>query len=490
MISNPPQRSFWHFNRLIFFLIDLTIFIFCVNLAFRLSPSNPYEWSMISEKSLLAQQAIFLPVCLALGLQLSNVQKLQAKFKRIDTIVRIIWGSAFGALAFIIFHALINFQLVGRYIILISWLLGIGSTFIARIFLWRLAQMKPRTILLWGSEQAAQEYTQTLKLANLPIYLIGRYEQKKLYPTLGLKPLFDEELPVKISINFQALETPSPEAPLFDNGHELTISELPSICSRLQVDSMILSNPTILDKVETRELTQLISQGIRVHTLNYFYEQEFERVHVPSMSDSWLWDHEGASTSPYYKGLKRSVDILLSLCALAILLPVIPLIAFLIWRQDRGPIFYSQDRIGLFGIPFRIYKFRTMRVDAESQGAQWAQKNDQRATQLGKWLRKSRLDEVPQFYNILRGDMSFVGPRPERGELAQQIEQELPHFRFRHLIKPGLSGWAQVNYGYGSNIDDARIKLSYDLYYLKHASLALDLLIILRTFGAMMKGAR
>ena len=121
MISNPPQRSFWHFNRLIFFLIDLTIFIFCVNLAFRLSPSNPYEWSMISEKSLLAQQAIFLPVCLALGLQLSNVQKLQAKFKRIDSIVRIIWGSAFGALVFIIFHALIHFQLVGRYIIFISW---------------------------------------------------------------------------------------------------------------------------------------------------------------------------------------------------------------------------------------------------------------------------------------------------------------------------------------------------------------------------------
>ena len=131
-----------------------------------------------------------------------------------------------------------------------------------------------------------------------------------------------------------------------------------------------------------------------------------------------------------------------------------------------------------------------MRVNAELKGAQWAQKNDQRVTRLGRWLRKSRFDEVPQFYNILKGDMSFVGPRPEREELSKQIEQESPYFRFRNLTKPGLSGWAQINYGYGANIDDARVKLSYDLYYLKHASLALDLLIVLRTFGAMMKGAR
>ena len=141
-------------------------------------------------------------------------------------------------------------------------------------------------------------------------------------------------------------------------------------------------------------------------------------------------------------------------------------------------------------LTFQIYKFRTMKINAEIQGAQWAQKNDQRITMLGKILRKTRLDEVPQFFNILRGEMSFVGPRPEREELVRQIEAELPNFRFRHLAKPGLSGWAQVNYGYGSDINDARIKLSYDLYYLKHASIALDLLVVLRTFGAMMRGAR
>lgn len=489
-ILNPPQRSFWHFSRLIFFLIDLTLFFFCVLLAFRLSPSNPYEWSIKAEESPLYLQAIFLPLCLALGLQLSNVQKLQAKFRRVETIIRIIWGSGFGVLAFIVIHALIHYQLVGRYIIFISWCLGIMCTFTVRILLWRLAQMKPRTILFWGSDTVAHECVQTLNTVNLPIYLVGRYDQKKLFPAQGLRSLFESEIPTKVSIRLQELSTPIPDIPLFDEGLPANISDLPKLCTRLNVESLILSTPSLLSEVEKRELTQLALQGIRIHTLNYFYEQEFERVHVKSMSNSWLWNHVGASTSPYYAALKRSLDVILSLIALIILLPLFPILSILIWRQDRGPVFYSQERIGLYGIPFRIYKFRTMRVNAESQGAQWAQKNDQRATSLGKWLRKSRLDEVPQFYNILKGDMSFVGPRPEREELAQKIETELPYFRFRNLVKPGLSGWAQVNYGYGADINDARIKLSYDLYYLKYASIALDLLVILRTFGAMMKGAR
>ena len=490
MISNPPQRSFWHFSRLVFFLIDLVVFFACVLLAFRLSPSNPYEWSVGDASSPLYLQAIFLPVCLALGLQLSNIQKLQAKFKRTDTMVRIIWGSGLGVLAFILFYALIHYQLIGRYIIIITWFLGIITTFVTRMLLWRMAQMKPRAILFWGSEEAARSCAENLFQSNLPIYIVARYEMNELFPSQGLSALFDDKLPAKLSINFQTLETPVPEIPLFTNAHQVKISELPQHCYRLQIESIILADHRRLEEAEKIELTQLASRGIRVNTLNYFYEQEFERVHVPSMNRSWLWNHEGASTSPYYKGLKRLIDIILSLIALILLSPIFPIIGFLIWRQDKGPVLYSQERIGLYGQAFRIYKFRTMKVNAETSGAQWAQKNDVRATHLGKWLRKSRLDETPQFYNILIGNMSFVGPRPEREELAQKIEKELPHFRFRNLTKPGLSGWAQVNYGYGATIEDARIKLSYDLFYLKHASLTLDLLIVLRTFGAMMRGAR
>jgi len=158
--------------------------------------------------------------------------------------------------------------------------------------------------------------------------------------------------------------------------------------------------------------------------------------------------------------------------------------------QDRGAVIYSQIRVGLYNEPFRIFKFRTMRVDAERDGAQWAKQNDDRTTAIGRFMRKTRIDEVPQFWNILKGDMSFIGPRPERPNFVDMIEHDVPFYRYRHLIKPGLSGWAQINYPYGASIDDAREKLSFDLYYLKYASVTLDMLIVLRTVGAMVKGAR
>ena len=486
-ILTPPQRSFWHFNRILFFLTDFTLFFGCVLVAFRLSPSNHHPWSIHASESPVYLQATFLPLCLALGLQLSNIQKLQAKFKRTDTLVRIIFGSGLGAVFFIVFHAFVHYQLAGRYIIIISWLLGVMVTFLARALLWRLNHLRPRVILFWGNENIAQECMKSLHKSNTPIYLIGRFENGGIYPISRLRLFFSDPSATKIPQEFQ---TPPPELSPFDPPQPTSINDLAQLCIKLQVESLILANPHRLTDLEKRELTLLISKGLKVHTLNYFYEREFERIHVSSVSDSWLWDHEATTKSPYYLGAKRLIDISLSLIALVILTPIIPFIVLLIWSQDRGPILYRQKRVGQYDIPFWIYKFRTMRVNAESNGAQWAQRNDQRVTVLGKWLRKSRLDEVPQFYNILRGDMSFIGPRPEREELLKQIESEIPYFRFRNLIKPGLSGWAQINYGYGSNIDDAKMKLSYDLYYLKHANLALDLLIVLRTFGAMMRGAR
>ena len=486
-ILNPPLRSFWHFNRLVFFITDLILFFFCVMCAFRLSPSNPYEWSISASDSPVFLQAILFPICLALGLQLSNIQKLQARFRRTETLVRIIFGSGLGALAFVLFYALVHFQLAGRYVILISWTLGCLVTFIARALLWRLTHLRPRLILFWGTEEEAKSCVAELQKANLPIYVAGMLENSQIYPSQGLGSLFTGDLPIKVAIDF---ETPLPEIPPFDEGRELSSDELPQLCSRLQIGSLVLSTPQLLTDEEKRELTLLMSRGFVVHTLSYFYEREFERVHLPSLSESWLWDHEVSNKSPYYLGAKRLIDILLSLSALIILAPILPLIGGLIWLQDRGPVLYSQERVGKYGKPFNIFKFRTMRINAEREGAQWAQVNDQRITQLGKWLRKSRFDEVPQFFNILRGDMSFIGPRPEREELIKEIETQVPYFRFRHLTQPGLSGWAQINYGYGANIEDAKMKLSYDLYYLKHANLALDLLIVLRTFGAMMKGAR
>ncbi len=187
--------------------------------------------------------------------------------------------------------------------------------------------------------------------------------------------------------------------------------------------------------------------------------------------------------------LKRLADLLLGILLILITAIILFPIAIAIYLNDRGPIFYSQRRTGLFGESFTIYKLRTMHQTAEKDGAQWSNPGDKRITPIGKWLRCSRLDELPQLLNIIKGEMSFIGPRPERPELEYDLEVNIPHYRLRHLVRPGLSGWAQVNMAYSSSLEDAKLKLSYDLYYLKNNSFWLDLLILVKTFKTVLKGA-
>jgi exopolysaccharide biosynthesis polyprenyl glycosylphosphotransferase len=187
---------------------------------------------------------------------------------------------------------------------------------------------------------------------------------------------------------------------------------------------------------------------------------------------------------------KRLLDLTLVILALPILLIIIPVIAFAVRMDSPGPSFYRQIRCGRAGKPFAIYKFRTMVTDAERDGVKWAQKNDTRITKMGRFLRKSRLDELPQLYNVLKGEMSIVGPRPERPEFIEQLEEEVPFYRTRLMVKPGITGWAQVHYDYGNTVEDALIKLQYDFYYIRYQSLALDVYTMFRTVSVlfMLKG--
>ncbi len=185
---------------------------------------------------------------------------------------------------------------------------------------------------------------------------------------------------------------------------------------------------------------------------------------------------------------KRALDIICGLIIAAIFLVIFPFVAIAIKLDSPGPIFYKQERIGLAGAKFTIYKLRSMVQDAERNGqAQWAVKGDARITKVGKFIRKTRLDELPQVINVLNGEMSMVGPRPERQQFIEKLEQQIPGYCDRLEVKPGVTGWAQVNYGYGSTVEDARIKHSYDLYYLQHQSLWLDFQVLLRTFGVVFK---
>jgi len=225
-----------------------------------------------------------------------------------------------------------------------------------------------------------------------------------------------------------------------------------------------------------------------VKPLDLVYEEMSGRVPIRHLSRRFPvapWSH--TINSKLYDLNKRLFDMAVALIGMIVFLPIMPLIALAVYLDDPGPVFYKQERLGKGGKIFWVYKFRSMIVNAEKQGkAVWASKEDPRITRVGKFIRRTRLDEIPQIWNVFKGDMSIVGPRPERPQFVEQLQKDIPFYRARLMARPGLTGWAQINYSYGNTIEDSRIKLEYDLYYLKHQSLLRDLAIILRTIGVVL----
>lgn len=228
---------------------------------------------------------------------------------------------------------------------------------------------------------------------------------------------------------------------------------------------------------------------VRALSVLSLFEQQQERLPPVLMADTVLAydDLPWAATFSVQAQLKRMADLLVAAVLLLLSAPFVLLAALLIWLEDRGPVVYVQQRSGWLGRPFTVYKLRTMTVQPADAPARWTQPGDQRITAVGGWLRRVRLDELPQLLNVLNGEMSLIGPRPERPELEEELEQRIPHYRKRHWMRPGLSGWAQVCAPYASSIEDSDLKLSYDLYYLRHFSTWLDLVILLRTVKTVLK---
>lgn len=249
-----------------------------------------------------------------------------------------------------------------------------------------------------------------------------------------------------------------------------------------------------VDSEIARELLQAKLRGKMVVDIRSFYEHVAQRLPLSQITDEWLLQTEGFSlnTRGSLRRLKRASDVFLSLSLLILTSPLMLLTALLIKLESPGPVIYRQDRVGLFEKEFTVYKFRSMRQDAEKNGAVWAKVGDSRVTRVGKVIRKLRIDELPQLWNVLKGDMSFIGPRPEREEFIKILKKNIPYYGLRHTVKPGLTGWAQVCYPYGASEEDARHKLEYDLYYIKNISLLLDIHIIFKTVGVILfpRGAR
>jgi len=238
-----------------------------------------------------------------------------------------------------------------------------------------------------------------------------------------------------------------------------------------------------------RDVLRCKLNGIEIMDAPSFYELVYGKLMLEHITPSWIIFSSGFRRSIYFNMFKRYVDIVLSLAGLTLTLPFFPIIALAIKLDSPGPVFFKQIRVGNKEKMFNLYKFRSMRQDAEEKsGAIWAAKNDPRVTRLGSFIRKSRIDEIPQLYNVLKGDMSFVGPRPERPEFVEKLKQVIPYYSKRHFIKPGVTGWAQVRYPYGASVEDAIEKLRYDLFYIKNLSPFLDTLIFFETIKVVLFG--
>ncbi|HOZ36860.1 MAG TPA: sugar transferase [bacterium] len=265
-------------------------------------------------------------------------------------------------------------------------------------------------------------------------------------------------------------------------------SDLSLLISKNKIRVAIIANNLNEYQGLINQLYQSLGQKITIWDLPKFAEEFTGKIPVNAIGQLWFLENIKEANKKIYEAEKRVVDIFLSFALLAVSIPFLPLIYAIIKLDSHGSGFFMQQRTGRSGKKFMAVKFRTMVVDAEKNGPQWAQKNDPRVTRFGHFLRKSRIDEIPQLINVFRGEMSFIGPRPERPEFIEKLKESIPFYETRLLVKPGLTGWAQINFPYGASEADALEKLQYDLYYIKNRSLALDLSIVLKTIKTVLSG--
>jgi sugar transferase (PEP-CTERM system associated) len=242
-----------------------------------------------------------------------------------------------------------------------------------------------------------------------------------------------------------------------------------------------------------RQLLDCKLRGIKVYDLSTHFEKHLGQIRIDYVNAGWLIFSDGFNQGAIRSGVKRLSDVFFSLVLIAVSAPIMVLTALLIKLDSRGPVLYKQERVGQNSSTFMVAKFRSMRTDAEKDGKpRWASADDSRVTRVGNFIRKLRIDELPQLFNVLKGEMSLVGPRPERPFFVEQLTEQIPYFAVRHSVKPGVTGWAQVRYAYGATVEDAQNKLQYDLYYVKNHSLFLDLVVLFETIGVVLtgKGAR
>ncbi len=387
-----------------------------------------------------------------------------------EQLARIFISFALASVAQAVFFYFIPFLDIAPKAIIISLVLSFFIVCIIRYCFSKLAKTAfiRRRVLVLGAGEKAQIIEQRLRRAN----------DRRGFNLLGFVPMSD-------------VETAIPE----EKRRKVNMKRLREYAEKNHIDEIVIAADQRRGALPMDELYRCRVGGTYVTDVTTFIEKECGKIPLNLLSPSWIIYSRGYKTNDaVIRAFKRLFDVCISVAMLVVTLPLTLITTLLIMLESgpRAPIFYSQTRVGLNGEPFQIFKFRSMRVDAESNGAVWARKNDDRVTVVGAFIRKYRIDELPQLLNVLLGDMSFVGPRPERPEFVDKLTEEIPYYGDRHMVKPGLTGWAQICYSYGGSTKDAQEKLQYDLYYIKNFSFLLDTMILIETMEVVLfgKGAR
>jgi sugar transferase (PEP-CTERM system associated) len=426
--------------------------------------NNPVESELyLTFPDFAGQAAIVVFVCVAC-FYYNDLYDLSSGYSAVDRVLRIEQSLGAASLLLGLLYFMVPGLLLGRGVFIIGMVLVTALIIMSRNLLdkaWQLTAPMQRVVIL-GTGQLALELARELtRRGDLSMKLEGfvgggpgdKSEKIFGFPVLG------------------------------------PASEMEAIAKERAVSRIIVAMEDRRGALPTRELVTLRVQGVRVEDAASALSGLTGRVSLRAVKPSWFVFSDGFHRSKWIDLLKRVTDLAAGIIGLAAAMPIMIVVALVVRLESKGPIIFQQTRVGGMGKCFEVLKFRSMSDDAEkANGAQWASENDPRVTRIGRFLRKYRLDELPQFVNVIRGEMSFVGPRPERPEFVRELRKTIPYYDERHSVRPGLTGWAQVQYAYGSSIEDAFNKLEYDLFYLQNMSLTFDLAIIFRTIRIVIGG--
>ncbi|GAB3356707.1 TIGR03013 family XrtA/PEP-CTERM system glycosyltransferase [Lysobacter tyrosinilyticus] len=412
-------------------------------------------------------RAVVFAVFITVSMVAFGLYQVHVRHNRMEFLVRLLLSFAFAGVALLVLYYLVPVTYIGRGVLAMALTLGLIGLAGLRLVVDRLfkTDVFRRRVLILGAGNNADLINSRLR----------RNADRRSFIVVGFLAIPGQ--PVQV-----------PEKLLLST--DFSLSE---ITEWLQVYEIVVAPDERRGALPMEEMLKCAQRGVTITDLSTFFEREAGMVKLSVADPSWLAFSGGFDHSVPRRLSKRFFDLVAASSLLLVAWPFMLIVAACIALESRGPILYRQERIGEDGCTFKLIKFRSMRVDAESDGvARWASQNDDRTTRVGRIIRLSRLDELPQLFNILRGDMSFVGPRPERPQFVDLLSKEVRYYNVRHCVKPGLTGWAQLRYPYGASVQDAEEKLTFDLFYVKNHGLVFDLMILLQTVEVVLfhRGSR